>query len=255
MTSLHSMHGQWRPLILLSANLFGIVLFASWLQEPTRSLWMELDNWAFWSMNNSLAEGKTWRWFWAITNNRMFDLVTLGCMLLLFGDYSLRKDRQNLNRYIAVGILMLIAVLIASQVGKAIPIIRPSAVNYYPEALRLSHLVPEIYTKDISGDTFPGDHGLILLLYAGFVSFFMSRTYGLIASVMMVAFTLPRLMSGAHWLTDEIVGAVALGVITLSWLLATPLHAVAINRLEIWVAKRRSNFSGTGKIRENNSQV
>ncbi len=255
MSSPYAMQGRWRPLILISANLFGIVLFASWLLEPTRSLWMELDNLTFWSMNNSLAEGKTWRWLWAITNNRMFDLVTLGCMLLLFGDYSLRKDRQNLNRYIAVGILMLIAVLIASQVGKAIPIVRPSAANYYPEALRLSHLVPEIDTKDISGDTFPGDHGLILLLYAGFVCFFMSRTYGMFASVMMVVFTLPRLMSGAHWLTDEIVGAVALGVITLSWFLATPLHSIALNRLEGWIAKRRGSFSSTGKIRENNSQV
>ncbi len=255
MSSPYAMQGRWRPLILISANLFGIALFASWLLEPTRSLWMELDNLTFWSMNNSLAEGKAWRWFWAIANNRMFDLVTLGCMLLLFSDYSLRKDRQNLNRYIAIGILMLIAVLVASQVGKAIPITRPSAANYYPEALRLSHLVPEIYTKDISGDTFPGDHGLILLLYAGFVGFFMSRTYGLIAIIMMVVFTLPRLMSGAHWLTDEIVGAVAIGVITLSWLLATPLHSVAINRLEVWVAKRRSSFSRTDQIRENNSQV
>ena len=255
MSSPHAMPGQWRPLILISTNLFGIALFASWLLEPTRSLWMQLDNWAFWSMNNSLADGNLWRWFWAITNNRMFDLITLGCMLVLYSHYSLRKDRQNLNRYIAVGILMLIAVLVASQIGKAIPIIRPSATNYFPDALRLSHLVPEISTKDISGDTFPGDHGLILLIYAGFVGFFMSRTYGVIASMMMVAFTLPRLMSGAHWLTDEIVGAVALGVITLSWLLATPLHAVTINGLERWVAKRRSGLSHSGDIRENNSQI
>lgn len=251
----HTIRGQWRPLILTSTNLLGIILFASWLLEPTRSLWLELDNWAFWTMNNSLAEGKTWQWFWAITNNRMFDLVTLGCMLLLFSDYSLRKDRQNLNRYIAIGILMLIAVLIASQIGKALPISRPSATNDFPEALRLSQLVPEILTKDTSGDSFPGDHGLILLIFAGFVSFYMSRIYGVIAIIMMIFFTLPRLMSGAHWLTDEIVGAVALGVITLGWLFATPLHAAAIKRLEGWIIKRRSSFCRTRQNREKNSQT
>ncbi len=237
-----SIHNQWRPVILVCANLFAIILFASWLLEPTRSLWIELDNRAFWAMNNSLAEGKAWQWLWAITNNRLFDLVPAACMLLLYGHYSLGKDRQNLNRYIAIGILLLITILVASQLGKALPIKRPSATLDFPEALRLSSLVPEIFTKDTSGDSFPGDHGLILLLYAGFISFFMPRVYGIIATIMMVLFTLPRMMSGAHWLTDEIVGAVAIGAVTLSWVLATPLHSLMINKFEGWIAGLRGKI-------------
>lgn len=230
-------------MILISANLFAVLLFASWLLDPTRSLWMELDNWAFWAMNNSLAQGRAWQWFWAITNNRFFDLVPAACMLILYSHCSLGKDRQNLNRYIAIGILMLITILLASQFGKALPIERPSATFAFPEALRISQLVPEIITKDTSGDSFPGDHGLVLLLYAGFVGFFMPRIYGAIATIMMVLFTLPRLMSGAHWLTDEIVGAVAIGAVILSWLLATPLYAITIIRLEAWVARFRNTPS------------
>lgn len=243
MSSHSNIHGQWRPQILIFTNLFAIILFASWLLEPTRSLWMELDVWAFWAMNNSLAEGRVWQWFWAITNNRAFDLVPAFCMLLLYGHYSLGRDRQNLNRYIAIGILMLITVLVASQLGKAIPIKRPSATFDFPEALRISQLVPEILTKDTASDSFPGDHGLVLLLYAGFVAFFMPRIYGIIAALMVIPFTMPRLMSGAHWLTDEIVGAIAVGAITLSWVLATPLHHVAVNRFEGWISKLRNRLS------------
>lgn len=255
MSPSQSMHGHWRPSILLLSNLFGILLLASWLLEPTRSLWMQLDNWAFWAMNNSLAEGRAWQWLWAITNNRLFDVVALLCMLLLYGHYSLIKDRQNIDQYIAIGILMLITVLIASQIGKALPIIRPSATNDFPEALRISQLVPEIFTKDTTGDSFPGDHGLIMLIYAGFIGFYMPRIYGAIAVIMMIAFTMPRMMSGAHWLTDEIVGAVSIGVITLSWLFATPLHSIVTKRLEGWVARRRGRSSNSERIGKNHPQA
>ncbi len=232
--------GQWRPYILISANLFGLALLASWMLEPTRSLWMGLDDAAFWAMNNSLAEGRTWQWLWALTNNRLFDLVPAIGMLLIFAQRGLIKDRPNLSRYIAIGILLLLTILVASQVGKALPIERQSATMEYPEALRISQLVPELSPKDTSGDTFPGDHGLILLLFAGFVSFFMPRGYGVIAVIMMVVFTLPRLMGGAHWLTDEVVGALSIGVIFLSWLLATPLHRISLDRIEGWINRSRN---------------
>jgi membrane-associated phospholipid phosphatase len=237
--------GQWRPTALILANLLGLILFASWLLEPTRSLWMELDEWAFWGMNNSLAEGRAWQWLWAISNNRLFDLVPATGMLLLFYHRGVIKDRENLNRYIAIGILMLITIVIASQIGKALPIKRPSATFAFPEALRISELVPGVFAKDTASDSFPGDHGLVLLLFAGFVSYFMPRVYGIIAGVMMVLFTMPRLMGGSHWLTDEIVGALAIGMMCLSWVLATPLHAIALDKIEGWVERRRAKPSRT----------
>jgi Kdo2-lipid A phosphotransferase len=165
-------------------------------------------------------------------------------MLLLYCHRSLIGDRENVNRYISIGILLLLTALIASQIGKALPIERISGTFEYPEALRISQLVP-VAAKDTASDSFPGDHGLILLLFAGFVSFFMPRSYGISASIMMIAFTLPRLMSGAHWLTDEIVGALSIGVILLSWMLATPLHRWALDIIEGWVKRCRKKSSDT----------
>jgi membrane-associated phospholipid phosphatase len=140
---------------------------------------------------------------------------------------------------------MLIVIVIASQIGKAIPIKRPSATFAFPEALRISELVPGVFAKDTASDSFPGDHGLVLLLFAGFVAFYMPRIYGIIAGIMMVLFTMPRLMGGSHWLTDEIVGALAVGIMCLSWVMATPLQNVALNRIEGWVERRRSIPSRT----------
>jgi membrane-associated phospholipid phosphatase len=183
-------------------------------------------------MNNSLAEGELWQQFWAVTNNRAFDLAAASSMLLLFAHRALLRDREQLLRYIAIGILMIVSVVLMLQFGKWIPIERPCGTIVYPEALRLSELVPHIDTKDMSDDSFPGDHGLVLLLYAGFILYNLPRSYGLLALLLMVIFTIPRLMSGAHWLSDELVGAVGLGLSSLSWILATPLHDRVVNRLE-----------------------
>jgi membrane-associated phospholipid phosphatase len=223
---------NWHPIALLCANLVAIVLFASWLLEPTRSLWLALDESFFWATNRSLAEGELWRQIWAVANHRAFDLVAALSMLSLYGHYALLRQREHLTHYIAIGLLLTIAIILIVQGSKLIPIDRPSATMVYPEALRLSKLVPYIATKDIASDTFPGDHGLVLLLFAGFILYNMPRTYGVIALLFAVIFTLPRLMSGAHWLSDELVGAIGVGSLALGWIFATPLHDRVVDWLE-----------------------
>ncbi|OQX30608.1 MAG: hypothetical protein B0D96_10615 [Candidatus Sedimenticola endophacoides] len=229
---------QWRPLALSLGTLLPALLFVSWLYPPTRALWDGLDQAAFWAMNRSLAEGRWWQGLWAIANNRGFDLAAAGGMFALFAHYVLIHDRRRLRYFIAVGLMMSLTIVIAMQIGKAIPIERPSATALYPEALRLSQLVPEIPTKDVSGDSFPGDHGLVLLLFAGFVLRYLPRGYGVLALALAVLFTTPRLMSGAHWLSDELVGALALGTLVLTWLFATPLHGWALKRIRGWIGDR-----------------
>ena len=210
-------NATWHPWILIIANALAIILMASWWFEPTRSLWLALDAQAFWAMNNSLAWGATWQKLWAIANNRAFDLAAAVFMLGLFAYRALISDRGRLNYYIAMGIMLFVVLVIAMQVGKAIPIERPSATAEFPEALGLTQLVPEIPTKDYSGDSFPADHGLVLLICAGFALYYLPPAYGVLAIIFAVFFTLPRLMSGAQWLTDEIVGAMAIASVFLSW--------------------------------------
>lgn len=220
----NEMDTGWRKTPLGLANLLALLLLSSWLVEPTRSLWLTLDEQLFWAMNRSLAWGEPWQRLWALANNRAFDLVAALSMLLLFAHQALLRDRRRLRHYIAVGLMMFITLLLTLAISKELPIERPSATAMFTEALRLTQLVPDIPTKDFSSDSFPGDHGLVLLLCAGFALAYLPRRHGLLALLFMLLFTLPRLMSGAHWVTDELVGALSLGLISLSWLFATPLH-------------------------------
>lgn len=222
----------WKPAVLIICNVAALLLFFSWLLEPTRSFWLYLDNQSFWAMNNSLAWGESWQKIWAIANNRAFDLVAAFAMLSLFAYPALISDRSNQRRYIGIFVLAILTVLIFITIGKEIPVDRVSATTDYKDALRLSQLVPDIKTKDIASDSFPGDHGLVLFIFAGFACYYLSRAAGVLACLFMVIFALPRLMSGAHWLTDEIVGAVFLGTIALSWVFATPLSSKVVNWIE-----------------------
>ncbi|OOZ37501.1 hypothetical protein BOW51_02285 [Solemya velesiana gill symbiont] len=215
----------------------------SWLLEPTHSLWQALDEKVFWAMNNSLADNKSWQATWAVANNRMFDLVAALSMVLLFGHYALFRDRQNLRHYIAIGMVLVCALFVAALIGtQLIPIERPSATAQFPEALRLSELAPWIKTKDYSSDSFPGDHGVVLMMCAGFLVWHLPRSYGIAACIFAVLFTLPRLMSGAHWLTDEIVGAVAVDTLVMGWFFATPLQ----DKLLTWFEKLLGLFGKRG---------
>ena len=43
------------------------------------------------------------------------------------------------------------------------------------------------------------------------------------ASILAFIFIMPRLVGGAHWLTDGLIGGVVPALVAASWLLATPL--------------------------------
>lgn len=63
---------------------------------------------------------------------------------------------------------------------------------------------------------------MMLLIF----TFYMLRYFGkkaFAASLFVViVFSMPRIMSGAHWLTDVVVGSGSICSIVLSWMLLTP---------------------------------
>lgn len=235
----------WHPAPLFAGSLFAVLLFCSWWFEPGRSLWMHMDTAFFWGFNQSLDGNTGWQWFWAIANNRLFDLAAGGFMVGVFLTYSLRTQQGQADWAVTLArfLVMLLLTLIMVQIGKTIPIDRPSPTTLYPEAIRLSELVPEVSPKDITGDSFPGDHGLVLFIVAGGAWIYLSPGYGIAATLGALFFVMPRLASGAHWLSDELVGAVALGVLGLSWFVCTPIKPLSERWLVSPLSTRIQQFT------------
>ncbi len=215
------------PLILL-LNALGIALFCSWYLPANHGYWFQIDSGLFHLFNAELVKSHTFLWIVAVTNNRAFDACSLICMGLLMVYWWLKGTPVARRRIVIIGVVMLIWAVILSQVGKNLPVVRPSPTLTFSDIHRVSELL-DFPTKDASGDSFPGDHGMMLLIFCGFMlRYFGSRTF-LCALVIFVVFSLPRIMIGAHWFTDVFVGSLSVVLVGLPWALLTPLSDKMIN--------------------------
>lgn len=216
------------PLILL-LNIAGLALFMSWYVPANHGAWFAVDSAIFRFFNQGLAESRAYVWFLAIINNRAFDgcsLLAMGCLML---SVWLKENSQGRRRIIIIGLVMLLCAVIINQLAQHLmPVKRTSPSLFFPDAYRVSDLL-HISTKDASKDSFPGDHGMMLLIFATFMWRYFGRKAFALALIIFVVFAFPRVMIGAHWFTDIAVGSLTAVLIGIPWILLTPLSDKTIS--------------------------
>lgn len=216
------------PLIFL-LNSAGFALFLSWYMPANHGFWFPLDAAIFHFFNDGLVESRAFLWLVALTNNRAFDacsLIAMGCLMLSFW---LREDRDGRRRILIIGLTMLLFAVVINQLAQLlIPVKRESPTLFFSGIHRVSELL-NFPTKDASKDSFPGDHGMMLLIFSAIMlRYFGKKAFG-IALIIFVVFAFPRVMIGAHWFTDIAVGSLSVALIGLPWCLMTPLSEKIIS--------------------------
>lgn len=211
----------------------GGLIAISWSVLPAHGPWDHWDLAVFHLVDGWLGQSQLWADAVAVTNNRLFDLAVLACMGLILSLCFFLSDRTDRRRLMAMGIVMLLGALVINQFGHLLPVSRPSPTLTVVDALRVTHL-SVIPTKDSSSDSFPGDHALFLMIFAGFALRYLPRWAGVTALLMVPLFSAPRILSGAHWLTDVYVGALSLTLLCLPLLLLTGMSDTLIG----WIAPR-----------------
>lgn len=79
--------------------------------------------------------------------------------------FWLQESKAGRRRIVIIGLVMLLAAVILNQLGQAlIPVKRASPTLTFSDIVRVSEL-SQIPTKDASRDSFPGDHGMMLLIF------------------------------------------------------------------------------------------
>lgn len=233
------------PLILL-LNAAGLALFLSWFLPANHGFWLPLDTGIFHFFNQQLVKSQAFLWLVAITNNRAFD----GCSLLAMGglmlSFWLKEDATGRRRIIIIGLVMLLTAVVINQLAQGLmPVKRSSPTLSFPDVYRVSELL-HISTKDASKDSFPGDHGMMLLIFSAFMLRYFGKKAFFIGLMIVVVFAFPRVMIGAHWLTDIAVGSLSAVLIGLPWCLMTPLSDRLIAVFDRYLPGRRN------KIKTNN---
>jgi len=210
------------PLILLS-NAAGLALFFCWYLPANHGFWFPLDSAIFHFFNRGLVENQAYLWLVALTNNRAFDafsLVAMGCLMLSFW---LPADHQGRRRIVIIGLTMLLMAVIINQLAQAIiPVTRISPTLYFTDIYRVRDLL-SLPTKDASKASFPGDHGMMLLIFSAVMLRYFGKKAFAVALIIFVVFAFPRVMIGAHWFSDIAVGSLSVVLIGLPWFLLTPL--------------------------------
>ncbi|WP_284972579.1 phosphatase PAP2 family protein [Atlantibacter hermannii] len=228
------------PLIVLM-NLAGLALFFSWLLLPGHGFWFPVDAGVFRFFNNLLTENRAFLWLVAITNNRAFDGCSLVAMGLLMLSYWVKETPYGRRQIIIMGVVMLLTAVVLNQLGQMIPVQRHSPTLFFTDINRVSDLL-NVPTKDASKDSFPGDHGMMLMIFCGFMlRYFRVRAFA-ISLIIFVVFSLPRMMIGAHWFTDIFVGSLSVILVGLPWVLMTPLSDIIITRLNHYLPGKNKSL-------------
>lgn len=205
-------------------NLAGCIVLGSWLW-PEISLWTTLDDQIFRFFNQFVRpQNHLYNDLLALLNTRFFDAAAFGIMALLFLLAWHHEQRpQAWRRWLGIGLSMLVtAALLALFTHDGISYGHPSPTRYYDWAWHLTDIV-SIPTKDSSANSFPGDHGLMLMVFAAFMWRFADKRIALWATAFVILLSAPRIMIGAHWFSDVYMGSLSIALIILPWLLCTPL--------------------------------
>lgn len=222
-----------RLLSILLLNAAGLLLFFSWYLPANHGFWYPIDSGLFHFFNQKIVESQRFLWFVAIINNRAFDGCSLLCMGLLMLWFWCKADPTTRRRIVLMGITMLFTAVVLNQLGQQlIPVKRPSPSLSFNDVVRVRYLLPAFSAKDASSDSFPSDHGMMLFIFSGYMWRYFGRTAFGIALLIVVVFSLPRIMIGAHWMTDIVVGSLSVVLIGLPWVLLTPLSDRIIQLLD-----------------------
>lgn len=217
-----------RLVTILLLNALGVVLFLSWYLPPQHGFWFGIDKAFFYGFNNQMVTHPLFALIVAITNFRGFDVVSLLAMGLLYLSIWRQETPPARRRMLAIGITMLLTAVILNQLGHLLPVKHSSPTLFFENVHRVSELTG-IPAKDASKDSFPGDHGMMLIIFACFMWRYFGFRRFLIALAIVVLFSLPRVMAGAHWFTDIAVGSLSVVLVGLSWWLLTPASDVLVN--------------------------
>lgn len=200
---------------ILVMNLLGFALFFSWYLPPSHGFWFPIDSGLYHFFNRLIVENHTFLWLVAITNNRAFDACSLLCMGLVMLHYWRAESAYGRRRIVIIGLVMLLTAVVLNQLGQnLLHLQRRSPSLVFTDTVRVSELLP-FPTKDASKDSFPGDHGMMLLIFCGFMLRYFSVRAFAISLVIFVVFSLPRMMIGAHWFTDVFVGSLTVVLVGL----------------------------------------
>ena len=231
----------------------GVVFLCllSWLFPPIRHYWNLLDNHAFYALSSWVRERAFWQNVWAFMGTRTMDGIH-DSLMLLFLIYYVKKGAQTVRKQrvaelIFTAFLIFLTLYAINQMlcSKCLQLRRDSPTLACEYAFRLSHVIKWTVVKDQSRTSFPGDHATTTFLFASIVYHLMGWRAGILTTFYAIIASLPRLVAGAHWLTDVLLGSSMIALSISSLAFATPIAHYCTNGIQrgiFWTGRKREKM-------------
>jgi membrane-associated phospholipid phosphatase len=232
---------KWKSSQLTKHTLLVALAVFIWFLPLTHNLCVQIDTKAFHALNGSLQFSHLWQLLWGYLNhpNENWLNVVLMAGINIIGVFSLPPSRRPaalagiLYFWLFFQLALTTTHVIFSDwlsVGRESPslVLTPSVV--LSDALNMPHL------KVYSENSFPAGHTLVLFFWASFSVLYCKPWVRKIIYAMVIMFTLPRLFSGAHWLSD-VVFTIFYALFWFELAIATPLFRIAIRNIEKLIRK------------------
>jgi len=183
-----------------------------------------IDTKCFLFLNKNFLNSQFSQNFWGILSHKNESWINVVIMLctnvlsiFMIDNKALSRDTNFLNInfnnsrakasaiilycWISFQIVLLTDIIIFQKI---LHINRDSPSIVIENAVRLSKILNNPHIKDYSNNSFPAGHTLVLIYWALFINLYAPKLIKIMAVLLCVFLILPRMITGAHWLSDTV---------------------------------------------------
>jgi membrane-associated phospholipid phosphatase len=166
------------------------------------------------------------------SGNWLYDAVIAFFIL----PYIIRGGRKKwLERFITTLLIVALSLmcyfLFNRFITRKLHFLSISPSGELTDIFRLSSVIKWVKIKELSHISYPSDHGSTIFMFILSVYYLMGYKIALIATLASIPFALPRMVVGAHWPSDLILGSLPLALFNTAWFFLTPIYHSMLNHI------------------------
>lgn len=196
--------------LLIISHLAMLVSLLLWITPLTQPLLQSVDNTVFYLFNGALEGRPLLQTLIGILNHKR-ETNSILLVAALFNVWAIlatkgwRQKKEVLLKLLYFWIWFQIGYMLQHWIFfDWLTTLRNSPSLVFDDAIRLSEVLQNPNIKDFSRNAFPGGHAFALIYWAAFSKLCSPKWIGNLGFLMAIFLCLPRIFSGAHWLTDAI---------------------------------------------------
>lgn len=246
-----AMPAKWNVWALGAMTVFGMALLYLWSYNSfLHDAVHDFDDAVYLYLNGLIEKKGPLQTAIAFAGSRMYALLTFLALAAIMAVFCLCSKRYDLCRRLSLGLIISFFAFFVTELRRRFDLFemkRESPSLALGTSAELDDIYPEWWDiKIISHNSFPSDHATAFLLVTVLLWRFAGWRWGVFMLALLPFILLPRLMIGAHWLSDMVVGSLFYVSLAVGWLICTPFIAWLCGKIAAGLRGPLARLRGRG---------